>query len=87
MTPLVAQIYYVGFDRPMIIFAREVRVDSTRLSASNKAHRLERSRPIDLLFRREVSRFRNGSCARDREAWPSLGEASKPLSRTRWVLE
>ena len=55
MTPLVAQKYYIGFDRPMIINAREVRVDSTRLSASNKAHRLERSRPIDLLSSRSLA--------------------------------
>ena len=85
MTSLVAQQYYIGFDRPMIINARKVRVDSTRLGASNNAHRLERSRPIDLLFV-EKSRASAIALARDREAWPSLGEASKLVSRTRWVL-
>ncbi len=55
MTPLVAQKYYIGFDRPMIINARKARVDSTRLDASNKAHRSERSRPTGLLSSRSLA--------------------------------
>ena len=49
MIALVARKYYIDLDTPMIIDARQIRVDTARLNASSKAHISKRSRSIGLL--------------------------------------